>query len=65
MILGCAGAETLLGNGQLACVLENQNPPTGQKFYTVQVPFADTQTLNRIAEVIFKFWQENGFMKLE
>ena len=59
MVLGCVGAEKLLGNGQLACVLGNQNSPTGQEFYTVQVPFADTNALNKIAAVIIKFWEEN------
>ena len=59
MVLGCIGAEKLLGKGHLACVLGNQNPPAGQEFYTVQVPFADTFTLNKIANVIYKYWEDH------
>ena len=57
MVLNCVGAEKLLGKGHLACILANEYLPAGQNFYTVQVPFADTSTLNKVAEEVIKYWR--------
>lgn len=56
MVLSVQGAEKLLGKGHLACSLANQNPPPGQDFFVVQVPFAEPEDMERIAIAAKKFW---------
>lgn len=58
MVLGVGGAEKLLGKGHLACMLANQPPPTGQQFFLVQVPFADSTDVWRLAEAAKGYWSE-------
>jgi DNA segregation ATPase FtsK/SpoIIIE, S-DNA-T family len=56
MVLGVAGAEKLLGKGHLACVLANQQLPPGQEFFVVQVPFAETEDMHRLAHAAKSYW---------
>lgn len=56
MVLGVGGAEKLLGKGHLACVLANQQLPPGQDFFVVQVPFADTEDMHRLANAAKSYW---------
>jgi DNA segregation ATPase FtsK/SpoIIIE, S-DNA-T family len=56
MVLGVGGAEKLLGKGHLACVLANQQLPPGQEFFVVQVPFAETEDMNRLAHAAKSYW---------
>ena len=51
------GAEKLVGKGQLACVLANQPIPPGQEFFVVQVPFAEFEDLQRLADVAMAYWR--------
>ncbi|PCH74173.1 MAG: hypothetical protein COC12_04125 [Rhodobacteraceae bacterium] len=57
MVLGVGGAEKLLGKGHLACILANESSPAGQQFYVVQVPFADTEDMQRLAEAAMTYWK--------
>ncbi|MGY6409432.1 MAG: FtsK/SpoIIIE domain-containing protein [Alkalilacustris sp.] len=56
MVLGVGGAEKLLGKGHLACVLANQQLPAGQEFFVVQVPFAETEDMHRLAHAAKSYW---------
>jgi DNA segregation ATPase FtsK/SpoIIIE, S-DNA-T family len=56
MVLGVGGAEKLLGKGHLACVLANQQLPPGQNFFVVQVPFAETEDMHRLADAAKRYW---------
>ena len=56
MVLGVGGAEKLLGKGHLACVLANQQLPPGQNFFVVQVPFAETEDMHRLADAAKSYW---------
>lgn len=56
MVLGVGGAEKLLGKGHLACVLANQQLPPGQDFFVVQVPFAETEDMHRLANAAKSYW---------
>lgn len=56
MVLGVGGAEKLLGKGHLACVLANQQLPPGQNFFVVQVPFAETEDMHRLAAAAKSYW---------
>ena len=57
MVLDRRGAEKLLGKGHLACVLANQNTPPGQEFFVVQVPFAEFDDLQRLADAAMAYWR--------
>ena len=57
--LGVGGAEKLLGQGHLACCLGNQEPPHGQDFFTVQVPFIETEDIERIAKAAKDYWSKD------
>ncbi len=57
MVLNCAGAEKLLGKGHLACILANEASPPGKKYYLVQVPFAKTDELERLAKSAIDHWR--------
>ncbi|MEX6506043.1 FtsK/SpoIIIE domain-containing protein [Jiella sp. M17.18] len=57
MVLNEAGAEKLLGRGHMACVLNNQAPPSGQKFFIVQVPFAKIEAINDLAKAAIDYWR--------
>ena len=57
MVLDRRGAEKLLGKGHLACVLANQATPPGQDFFVVQVPFAEFEDLQRLADVAMAYWR--------
>jgi S-DNA-T family DNA segregation ATPase FtsK/SpoIIIE len=57
MVLGIGGAEKLLGKGHLACVLSNQPTPPGQEYFVVQVPFADSEDMRRLADVAKVYWR--------
>ncbi|MBB4212666.1 FtsK/SpoIIIE domain-containing protein [Rhodothalassium salexigens] len=56
MVLGVGGAEKLLGKGHLACVLANQQLPPGQNSFVVQVPFAETEDMHRLADAAKSYW---------
>lgn len=56
MVLGVGGAEKLLGKGHLSCVLANQQLPPGQSFFVVQVPFAETEDMHRLADAAKSYW---------
>ena len=56
MVLGVGGAEKLLGKGHLSCILANESQPTGQKFFVVQVPFAEPEDVSRLAEAAKSYW---------
>ena len=56
MVLGVGGAERLLGKGHLACVLANQALPPGQEFFVVQVPFAESGDMRRLAQAAKEYW---------
>ena len=58
MVLGVGGAERLLGKGHLACVMAYQSPPPGQEYYVVQVPFADPEDMQRLAEAAISHWRD-------
>jgi DNA segregation ATPase FtsK/SpoIIIE, S-DNA-T family len=60
MVLGVTGAEKLLGKGHLACVLANQPPPSGQEFFIVQVPYADSTDIERLAQAAKGYWLGRG-----
>ena len=57
MVLGVSGAEKLLGKGHLACVLANQPTPPGQEFFVVQVPFAVSNDMRRLADAAKAYWR--------
>ena len=57
MVLDTRGAEKLLGKGHLACVLANQATPPGQEFFVVQVPFAEFEDLQRLADAAIGYWR--------
>ena len=57
MVLGVGGAERLLGKGHLACVMAYQSPPPGQEYYVVQVPYADPEDMQRLAEAAISHWR--------
>ena len=57
MVLGGRGAEKLLGKGHLACVLANQATPSGQDYFVVQVPFAEFDDLQRLADAAMAYWR--------
>ena len=57
MVLDRRGAEKLLGKGHLACVLANQATPPGQEFFVVQVPFAEFDDLQRLADAAMAYWR--------
>jgi S-DNA-T family DNA segregation ATPase FtsK/SpoIIIE len=57
MVLGVGGAQRLLGKGHLAAILGNESAPPGQEYFTLQVPFADEATMQRLAEAAIAFWQ--------
>lgn len=56
MVLGKVGANNLTGNGHLACILENQQPPIGQDFYYVQVPYANFEKFKDLANAAKAHW---------
>ena len=56
MVLNKVGAERLLGKGHLACQLANQPMPAGQEFFVVQVPYADPDDMERLAEAAKSHW---------
>ena len=56
MVLDTGGAERLLGKGHLACQFANQEPPVGQSFFVVQVPYADPDDMERLAEAAKSHW---------
>ena len=56
MVLNMGGAERLLGKGHLACQLANQPMPAGQEFFVVQVPYADPDDMERLAEAAKSHW---------
>lgn len=56
MVLNTGGAERLLGKGHLAAVLGNQNAPAGQAFFTLQVPYADDEPMERLAKAAIDYW---------
>ena len=56
MVLDTGGAERLLGKGHLACQFANQEPPAGQSFFVVQVPYADPEDMERLAEAAKSHW---------
>jgi len=60
MVLGMGGAEKLLGKGHLACVMANQSPPAGQAFHVVQVPFADPDDMQHLAQGAIAYWTERA-----
>ena len=57
MVLDTSGAEKLLGKGHLACDLANQNTPPGQNFFVVQVPFAEIDDMQRLADAAMAYWR--------
>ncbi len=57
MVLDRRGAEKLLGKGHLACVLANQATPSGQDFFVVQVPFAEFEDLQQLADAAMAYWR--------
>ena len=57
MVLGVAGAEKLLGKGHLACVMAYQSPPAGQVFHVVQVPFAEPEDMQLLADAAMSYWR--------
>ncbi len=46
----------MLGKGHLACVLANQSTLLGQEFFVVQVPFAEFEDLQRLADIAMAYW---------
>jgi S-DNA-T family DNA segregation ATPase FtsK/SpoIIIE len=56
MVLGHGGAEKLLGKGHLAAALDNEQPPVGQQHFVLQVPFAATPDIKRLAEAAIAHW---------
>lgn len=56
MVLGHGGAEKLLGRGHLAAALDNQQPPAGQQHFVLQVPFAATPDIARLAQAAITHW---------
>ena len=60
MVLGVGGAEKLLGKGHLACVLANQPTPPGQEVFVVQVPFAGSDDMRRLADAAKAYWRARG-----
>lgn len=59
MVLNTGGAERLLGRGHMACVLANENPPPGQEYFVVQVPFAAIEDMERLAEAAKGHWRKH------
>ena len=59
MVLGMGGAEKLLGKGHLACICSNEPMPSGQEFFVVQVPFAEPEDMNLLAEAAIKYWSDH------
>lgn len=60
MVLGVGGAQKLLGKGHLAAILGNQSPPPGQEYFTLQVPFADEEAMQRLADAAISYWKGKG-----
>ncbi|TDV89926.1 S-DNA-T family DNA segregation ATPase FtsK/SpoIIIE [Halomonas alkaliantarctica] len=56
MVLGTGGAEKLLGKGHMACMLSNQSAPAGQGFFVVQVPFAEPDEMQSLADAVKDYW---------
>jgi len=57
LILGCPGAERLLGKGHLAANLNGDVPP-GQNYYVAQVPYADPNALRDLALAAITAWRK-------
>ena len=60
LVLGCGGAERLLGKGHIACKFTNQNPPSGRNFFVAQVPYAEQDQIALIAECAINYWKGKG-----
>ena len=61
LVLGCGGAERLLGKGHIACKFTNQNPPSGRNFFVAQVPYAEQDQITLIAESAINYWEGKGY----
>lgn len=55
LVLGCEGAERLLGKGHIACKLANQNPLSGQEFFVAQVPFTEQYKIDKLAQTAIEY----------
>ena len=58
MVLNKVGAEKLLGRGHIACILGNQQTPSGQEYFTAQVPFSNNSDLNQLAKAAKDHWSQ-------
>ncbi|MCY4543385.1 MAG: FtsK/SpoIIIE domain-containing protein [Rhodobacteraceae bacterium] len=58
MVLGCGGGEKLLGRGHLAVDLANESTPPGQDYFVLQVPFAETEQIEKLAKAAIDHWND-------